>query len=637
MLGCFFLLTAGLPGFASGQDILPGTPYLQYQTFDPMIAGDGYTAWAPYFHSLDGSPTESWEFFGPPVLSYEDGSVISHDSSYFMYREYIVGWWDSFEGKFQVDPVTRQESGYILSWNDPQPDLAAGMYAFDINAYDETAIDTSFAYFPEKRALSPVDVETMAYNWENIGGSLYLNLSWNPVSDTPFIDFDRYQIVIYPFGNFMFSGEAQANETSVKLDPVLLQKIADMAGGSPASVEWIVETRAYDGPYNFARSRSAGVDIPWLNAPPPEPPANDLFNNATIITDTPFEDNLDTSGATGDSDDEASCSWGYVLPGTVWYAYTAPEDLHVVASTQQSDYETAFNVMQGEPGSFSIVACDSSGKASFTAVAGETYYFMIGALPWSERGQLNFSLTTSTPLKNDLFNNATIITDTPFEDILDTRGATADPDDKASCSSGYVLQGTVWYAYTAPEDLYVTASTQQSDYEAVFNVMQGEPGSFSIVACDSSGKASFTAVAGETYYFMIGALPWIELGQLNFSLTTSPPLRVEVSLNPVGSFNTVSGSAIISGEAICSRPVDIYVSGTVRQTLGRRTVIEAWFGTSTLHCDGTIPWEAAAMSDTASFGGGRAYVHLYAGAYDPNTGESANFEMSEVVHLRGGK
>lgn len=43
------------------------------------------------------------------------------------------------------------------------------------------------------------------------------------------------------------------------------------------------------------------------------------------------------------------------------------------------------------------------------------------------------------------------------------------------------------------------------------------------------------------------------------------------------------------------------------------------------------------MRQTATFGGGRAFVHLNAWAYDPGTGESVNFEMSEVVQLRRGK
>ncbi len=248
------------------------------------------------------------------------------------------------------------------------------------------------------------------------------------------------------------------------------------------------------------------------------------------------------------------------------------------------------------------------------------------------------SFETPGPPANDLFVNATVVEPVPFSDFLDTRYATTDSDDVPHCNDPYgsSLQGTVWYAYTATADLLVNANTYGSSYPALLNVLQGTPGDFTLVACGWS-EVNFMASPGETYYFLIGADGWWGEpgGDLSFYLNATEPLAIGLSVDPKGTFDRVSGAALISGTVICNRPVDIFLNGTVRQTVGRFNVIEASFY-QTVPCDSVTTWQASAMSPAGRFGGGSAYVHLNASAFEPSTGQSDFAELTDVVSLRGG-
>jgi len=65
------------------------------------------------------------------------------------------------------------------------------------------------------------------------------------------------------------------------------------------------------------------------------PPSNDDFDEATIVSTLPFDDSIDTRGATGAADDPV-CG----RCGTVWYRYTPEENNAIGVSTWGSDYDT---------------------------------------------------------------------------------------------------------------------------------------------------------------------------------------------------------------------------------------------------------------------------------------------------------
>jgi hypothetical protein len=121
---------------------------------------------------------------------------------------------------------------------------------------------------------------------------------------------------------------------------------------------------------------------------PLPPVANDDFDAATPITDTPFDQTLDVSGATAAADDPTDC---YSTRGSVWYAFTPTSSGTLDISTTGSSYDTAVAVYEGSRGYLWQDACDIS-QASLQVTAGITYYVFVAALNGSP-GTLQLSAT----------------------------------------------------------------------------------------------------------------------------------------------------------------------------------------------------------------------------------------------------
>ena len=107
-----------------------------------------------------------------------------------------------------------------------------------------------------------------------------------------------------------------------------------------------------------------------------QPPSNDDFDNATVISSLPFSDTINTEEATTAADDPSESCFGE--SHTVWYSFTPDEDVTIHANTLGSEFDTSLSVHTGSRGSLNTLHC-STGPLIFEATAGETYYFMIGS------------------------------------------------------------------------------------------------------------------------------------------------------------------------------------------------------------------------------------------------------------------
>ena len=113
------------------------------------------------------------------------------------------------------------------------------------------------------------------------------------------------------------------------------------------------------------------------------PPENDDFVDATTVPGVPFSDSVDTLAATTEPDEPApSCLFGS-MSNTVWYRFSPPTDVVVMADIEGSDFFGAtLGVYEGSSLSdLTQVACilDASALA-FEARAGETYFLQAGSL-----------------------------------------------------------------------------------------------------------------------------------------------------------------------------------------------------------------------------------------------------------------
>jgi hypothetical protein len=267
-------------------------------------------------------------------------------------------------------------------------------------------------------------------------------------------------------------------------------------------------------------------------------PAHDELANATVITALPFTDGpLDTTTATTAAHDPDCRNDGH----TVWYVVTPTADLPLAVTTVGSDYDTTLSVYTGTPGALTQLVCNDDfgslqSQVAFQAVAGTTYYIMVGSYGSGPGGSLFFqAVEGGPPPQNDEVTQATVITALPFTDgPLDTTTATTAADDPDCRGNG----PTVWYVVTPAADLAMTVDTFGSDYDTTVSVYTGAPGALTPLACNDDfqigenvqSQVAFQAVAGTTYYIMVGSYGSGPGGSLFFHAVgvTGPTLGASV-------------------------------------------------------------------------------------------------------------
>ncbi len=255
---------------------------------------------------------------------------------------------------------------------------------------------------------------------------------------------------------------------------------------------------------------------------------------------------------------------------------------------------------------------------------------------------LLFTFVLATPALaaapgNDLYAGRTTIVALPFSETVDTTEATTDAEDaalNAQCGAP-ATDASIWYEFTATADLSVIVDVSASDYPAGVIVATGAPGSFVLETC-GPGIVSFFALSGQTYTILAfdDTPDAVNGGSLSITVAEAPPPpSIDVTVDPIGSFNAQTGSATISGTVTCSSDaLFAYIELELRQQVGRFVV--TGYGFVEVICDGTAQiWTAEISGATGLFKGGRAVSVTFAlacGAVD------CGFDFEEAtVHLRG--
>jgi hypothetical protein len=232
---------------------------------------------------------------------------------------------------------------------------------------------------------------------------------------------------------------------------------------------------------------------------------------------------------------------------------------------------------------------------------------------------------------NDDFAAAEVITALPFTDSDNTTDATSVDDPANDC---FVEGHTVWYQFTPSEDMRINANTFGSDYDTGIAVYTGDPGALTQIVCNDDvvtgqfvqSNVNFDAVAGTTYFFMVGSFGDSPGGNLVFNVGVS--VELGLTIDPFGSVNASTGEATISGTVTCAEPVSGTLDGSVQQRVGR-VLITGFFFTF-FECDGETPWQVQVVADNGVFAGGRVQVNANAFAFDRDFTQA-----SATVRLRG--
>ena len=229
---------------------------------------------------------------------------------------------------------------------------------------------------------------------------------------------------------------------------------------------------------------------------------------------------------------------------------------------------------------------------------------------------------------NDDFGNAVVITALPFNHSVNSSEATAAADDPIVdvCN---LSDHTVWYRFTPTGNLRINANTVASRPDQGISVFTGTRGNLTRVGCSDYGSLTFDAIAGQTYFFMIGT----PAGQPGGNLVLNVDLGIEVgvTIDPVGTVNPSTGVATITGTVTCSRPAFFELGGAVQQP-------EASASQGSLftagNCDDVTPWEGEVAAEEGRFEPGLAEVSVSALFTADATTEERHARASATVQLQ---
>jgi hypothetical protein len=233
---------------------------------------------------------------------------------------------------------------------------------------------------------------------------------------------------------------------------------------------------------------------------------------------------------------------------------------------------------------------------------------------------------------NDDFDAAVVITTLRFTDNLNTSEATSAADDPAN---DCVIGGhTVWYKFTPSEDMRINANTFGSDYDTGIAVYTGARGALTQITCNDDAvtgqfvqsNVNFDAVAGQTYFFMVGSFGDSPGGNLVFNVDVSVDLGL--TIDPSGSVDAKTGVATIRGTITCAEPVSGTLDGSVQQRIGRSLLNGGFF--TFFECDGVTPWEVQVSAFDGLFVAGRLQVSVRAFAFDRDF-----TDVAATVRLKG--
>ncbi|MDC0668287.1 PPC domain-containing protein [Nannocystis radixulma] len=234
------------------------------------------------------------------------------------------------------------------------------------------------------------------------------------------------------------------------------------------------------------------------------------------------------------------------------------------------------------------------------ALAAPTLLFLVGR-----------TASAAPPPANDAFANATVVPSVPFSDVERTVDATREAGEPIpSCvpANGH----TVWYSFTPDADIVINANTQGSNYDTTLTVYTGSFASLTEIDCndntfDLQSSVTFLAMAGETYFFMVGSFGDVDGGNLKFAIQEG----IEVSITvDSGIVDPVTRQATVSGTVRCTSSATVEIDGAIEQRAKQRSVF-AEFDTEVLCVEGQeAAWSA--VTDRGGFKSGRAVFAVQA-------------------------
>jgi hypothetical protein len=251
-------------------------------------------------------------------------------------------------------------------------------------------------------------------------------------------------------------------------------------------------------------------------------PPNDEAVNATVIPGLPLSEVQSTVEATIEGSWETN-PWVTGIDATVWYQHTPPVGGRITVDLCNSDFDTKLGVWDtiGVPTgliTFSDDACGLGSRVVFDADAGTTYWFQMGG-HGGATGTLDIEVTFEEAPPHDDIAEARLVDGFIFVDVLSTEYATVEGSWE---TDGFAMGHTVWYTYTATDDLSLTVSLCGSDFDTRLAVWHDDGGMNRIASADDTcglqSEIIVDVTRDETYWFQFGGYE-AEFGSLDVLMT----------------------------------------------------------------------------------------------------------------------
>ncbi len=305
-------------------------------------------------------------------------------------------------------------------------------------------------------------------------------------------------------------------------------------------------------------------------------PLNDDFANRAVLSGNNVVVRSSNVGATFEASEPAHA--GVAASTSLWWTWTAPATGSVVTDTAGSGFDTvvgiytgsAVNALQAVASNDNASGTVTTSRIVFNAVAGTTYQIAVAGKNGAS-GLLTFHLGTIPA--NDNFANAQVVSGISLSVTGSNVNAGAETGEPNHANTG--SGNSVWYQWVAPVSGQFQISAVSLGADMVDAVYTGTSvSSLTRVASNDDTSAydidalsTFTAVAGQTYYFAVDTNSDTPGGS-DFTL------QVDDSLWQWGTGGSVTSSpAIASDGSVIVGSNDAYV-------YARRA-------------DGTTKWESA--------------------------------------------
>ncbi|HEX8292194.1 MAG TPA: hypothetical protein VF570_10585, partial [Pyrinomonadaceae bacterium] len=285
---------------------------------------------------------------------------------------------------------------------------------------------------------------------------------------------------------------------------------------------------------NVSHDPAEDFDVKFQPPAPPRP-ANDDFADAQAL---PGASGAVTGTNVGATDEPGEDAYAGDAVASVWYKWTAPSDGDVTFSTVGSDFDTVMQVFKGTSfADLSPAGLDDDSGGNFTSrltlrvTPGETYYVSVDGYGGATGVVVfNWSFGAVVRPPNDDFADAQVITGPAGSVSASNALASREAGDPAP--SGETSPSTIWYRWTPAADQRAVFDTAGSDFNTVLGVYTGPAlGGLTEVASNDDDLATggpdsrlaFDAVAGTTYYVMVGGYQDYT-GNVTLNWAAAPPV-----------------------------------------------------------------------------------------------------------------